>query len=214
MIKAIFWDNDGVLVDTEQLYFEATRQVLGGIGIELTSTQYMELFLVDSRGAWHLAEERGFSAAEVLRLRERRNEVYGELLANAPIVMEGIIPVLDTLDGQYRMGIVTSSRRDHFDIIHRTTGLLRYFDFVLTADDCTYTKPHPELYEKAVALSGCLPGECVAVEDSARGLASAIAVGIRCVVVPTPLTHASDFSGAHGVLERVIDLPEMLSTLS
>ena len=60
--KAILWDNDGVLVDTEQLYFEATQQILQSVGIELTKEQYIELFLVQGKGAWHLAEERRHGA--------------------------------------------------------------------------------------------------------------------------------------------------------
>ena len=58
-IKAILWDNDGVLVDTEFLYRDATREVLATIGIELTDEQYRELFLKQNNGAWHLAAERG-----------------------------------------------------------------------------------------------------------------------------------------------------------
>jgi beta-phosphoglucomutase-like phosphatase (HAD superfamily) len=57
MIKAIFWDNDGVLVDTERRYFLATQQVLATTGIPLTKEQYIELFLVQGKGAWHLAAD-------------------------------------------------------------------------------------------------------------------------------------------------------------
>ncbi len=124
--------------------------------------------------------------------------------------MDGVTAMLDSLHGHYVMGIVTSSRRDHFDIIHRTTGLLRYFDFVLTADDCTYTKPHPELYLRAVEKSGVQPDECLAVEDSARGLTAARAAGIKCVVVPTPLTAHTDFTGAHRVITHIADLRALL----
>jgi HAD superfamily hydrolase (TIGR01509 family) len=210
VIKAIFWDNDGVLVDTEELYFRATKEVLKGVGIDLTPQQYAELFLVHSMGAWHLVAERGYSAAEVQRLRELRNARYGEMLDDSPLVMDGITTTLEALHGHYMMGIVTSSRRDHFDIIHRTTGLLGYFDFVLTADDCTYTKPHPELYLKAVERSGKHPDECLAIEDSARGLAAATAAGIKCVIVPTPLTEHSDFAGAHRVITHIADLRGLL----
>src|SRR4029450_11094919 len=56
--KAIFWDNDGVLVNTEHIYFEATQRILATIGIPLTPNQYLEMFLVQGKGAWHLAEER------------------------------------------------------------------------------------------------------------------------------------------------------------
>ncbi|HYV98394.1 MAG TPA: HAD family phosphatase [Gemmatimonadaceae bacterium] len=214
MIRAVLWDNDGVLVDTERLYFEATRRVLADVGIELTHAQYMELFLVQSRGAWHLAAERGHDAAALERLRMRRNRVYSELLADGADIVEGVVPLLESLHGRFTMGIVTSSRRDHFDIIHRSSGLLRFFDFALTADDCTHTKPHPELYQKAVARTGFAASECLAVEDSARGLAAATAAGVKCVVIPTPLTASSDFSGAARVLSRVTELELLLSQLS
>jgi beta-phosphoglucomutase-like phosphatase (HAD superfamily) len=58
MIKAILWDNDGVLVDTERLYYLATRQILATIGISLSQEQYRELFLIQGAGAWHLVEEK------------------------------------------------------------------------------------------------------------------------------------------------------------
>jgi beta-phosphoglucomutase-like phosphatase (HAD superfamily) len=81
MPKAIFWDNDGVLVDTEELYFKATQKVLAAVGIALTEQDYIELFLVQGRGAFHLAEERGISRAGVEDLRAERNALYGRWLA-------------------------------------------------------------------------------------------------------------------------------------
>src|SRR5580704_14784250 len=121
MIKAILWDNDGVLVETEHLYFQATQHVLRGVGIQLTEAQYIELFLVKGKGAWHLAEEQGVAPRDIDRLREERNALYGRWLGEAPSLVRGVAGVLDTLHGKYVMGIVTSSRKDHFDLIHRST---------------------------------------------------------------------------------------------
>ena len=211
-IEAIFWDNDGVLVDTEQLYFQTTQGVLASAGVQLTQDEYVELFLVQGRGAWHLAEARGVAPQEIDRLRERRNAIYADCLERAPLVAAGIAAVLEQLRGKYVMGIVTTCSRDHFDVIHRRSGLLTYFDFVLTADDYTRKKPHPEPYLCAVARSGVDRDACVAIEDSERGLASATAAGLRCLVVPTPLTRGRAFAGAHRVLEHVSDIPAALST--
>jgi len=208
--KAIFWDNDGVLVDTEHLYFEATQHVLASIGLPLTREDYIELFLVQGRGAWHLAEEQGVAPAEVERLRDKRNALYADWLAERPRVLPGVIQVLDALHGKYTMGIVTSSRKDHFDVIHRNTGLLKYFDFVLTAADFKRVKPDPEPYRRAVERSGMGREACVAIEDSARGLESARGAGIGCIVVPTPLTQGSDFAGAHRVLASIDEILTML----
>ena len=71
MIKAIFWDNDGVLVDTERLYFRATQQVLATVGIPLTTAQYIDFFLVQGTGAWHLAAAQGLSPSAIEQLRHR-----------------------------------------------------------------------------------------------------------------------------------------------
>src|SRR5262245_22802460 len=178
MVEAIFWDNDGVLVDTEHLYFEATRQVLASVDIPLTEDDYRELFLQQGRGAWHLAEARGVPALDVQALKQRRNELYAELIATAPRVLPGVLDVVSALHGEYRMGIVTSSRRDHFEIIHRETGLLPYFDFVVTADDCPRTKPCPDPYLRALQVSGVDRDSCLVVEESERGLEAASAAGL------------------------------------
>jgi HAD superfamily hydrolase (TIGR01509 family) len=208
--KAIFWDNDGVLVETEHLYFQATQHVLASVGIPLTQQDYVELFLVQGRGAWHVAMERGIGPSDIERLRNERNALYGDLLAQAPRLTAGITEVLDALHGKYVMGVVTSSRKDHFDLMHRTTGLLKYFDFVLTASDFSRVKPDPEPYLRAVNRSGVGRESCVAIEDSARGLESATGAGISCIVVPTALTQGSDFAGAHRVLGSIGEILTVL----
>jgi HAD superfamily hydrolase (TIGR01509 family) len=208
--KAILWDNDGVLVDTEHLYFEATRDVLKSAGILLTEEQYIELFLVQNKGAWHLAEDQGVPANEVLKLREERNALYAQRLSQASRLVDGITSVLDALHGKYIMGIVTSSRRDHFDLIHQSTGLLKYFDFVLASGDYARSKPDPDPYLKAIERSGVGRDECVAIEDSERGLESATRAGIRCLVVPSRLTRGCRFAGAHRILGSASEIPAVL----
>ena len=208
--QAILWDNDGVLVDTEELYFKATQHVLAGAGIGLTEDDYIDLFLVQGRGAFHLAEERGMSKDDVERLRADRNVLYGRWLAEAPRTMADVGVVLEALHGRYVMGVVTSSRRDHFDVTHAQTGLLKYFDFVLTAADFRRVKPDPEPYLRAVAHTGFDPADCVAIEDSARGLEAARGAGVPCLVVPTRLTRASAFPGADRVLQKLTDVLSVL----
>lgn len=210
MIKAIFWDNDGVLVDTEHLYFLATRQTLAPVGIELNEKMYLDLFLVQSKGAWHLAEEKGVSPEEVSRLRAERDRLYGQLLARQTVVVKGAEEVLKNLFGKYSMGVVTSSKRNHFEIIHTQTGFLKYFDFVIAEGDYTRSKPDPEPYLMALERSGFKKEECLAIEDSERGLRAAHAAGIKCLVLPGKLTRNGNFEKAHKVLG---DIKEVLSVI-
>ena len=210
MIKAIFWDNDGILVDTEELYFSATRQILLTAGVNLTREMYIEYFLIKGNGTWHLVKDKGFSADYIDNLRNERNRLYAEILQEKCKVIEGAKEVIEKLYGNYLMGIVTSSRKAHFEIIHLSTDLLKYFDFVLTGDDYTSFKPNPDPYLMAVEKSGFQKEECLAIEDSERGLKSAKSAGIRCFVIPGGLTRGGDFSTADKVLKNIRELPEEL----
>ncbi len=208
--RAILWDNDGVLVETEHLYFEATRDTVRSAGFELTQDLYVEHFLVNGRGAWHLLEARGVPADRIEALKAERNALYAARLAEAPRVVPGIPEVLDALHGRYVMGIVTSCRPEHFEVIHRATGLLKYFDFVLANGDYARSKPAPDPYLRAVERAGVPAEACVAVEDSERGLIAATGAGVRCIVIPSWLTRRCRFAGAHKVLDSVRDLPGAL----
>jgi HAD superfamily hydrolase (TIGR01509 family) len=214
LIKAILWDNDGVLVDTEPLYFRATREILARVGVELTQELYVEHILRDSQGAWHLAAERGVSPEEIDRMRDERNARYEQLLRRGNTVIDGAQETLANLHGKFVMGIVTSSRPDHFEIIHQSTGLLGYFDFVVTSLCYTHYKPHPEPYLVGLERTGCTRDECIVIEDSPRGLAAANAASMRCLVIPTELTQGDDFAGAYMVLNDVTEVtPELLKSI-
>lgn len=212
-LKAILWDNDGVLVDTEHLYFRATRETLAARGIEITEAQYLELFLRQSRGILHFAHEYGWSDAELDTVRRERSALYSALLHEHSRVIDGVEEVLAALHGRYIMGIVTSSQREHFDIIHRQSGLLGYFDFVLASGDYSQPKPHPEPYLRAVERAGVTNDECIVVEDSERGLASATAAGLRCIIVPSRLTAGRPFAGALHVARDIRELPELIERI-
>ena len=193
MIKAIFWDNDGVLVDTEKLYFLANKQIFNSIEIDLTPELYFENFLRKGTGAWHLAEEKGIGADRINELRDLRNDLYSKFLQEEEILLKGVEEILAQLHKKYIMGIVTSSRKDHFDLIHRSTNILKYFDFILTGENFTKFKPDPQPYLMALERTNLKKEECIIIEDSERGLASANAAGIRCIVIPHELSDRGNF---------------------
>jgi HAD superfamily hydrolase (TIGR01509 family) len=211
MIKAIFWDNDGVLVDTEELYYRANRDTLAGAGIELTRRDFLELSLVRGKGIWGLAEGKGISLDEIERLKEKRNVKYNNDLASGVPLIDGVKEVLEILEKKYIMGIVTSAMRNDFETIHRSTDILQYFNFVLAGGEYGHYKPHPAPYIRAIELSGCKPGECVAIEDSPRGVASAAAAGIRCIALPRGITEGLDFPGAWKILSDISQLPQIIA---
>jgi HAD superfamily hydrolase (TIGR01509 family) len=197
MIKAVLWDNDGVLVDTEELYFKATREVFSEIGVDLTAELFDQISLMQGRSTFYLAAAQGLKAEDIARLRADRNRRYSDLLRKGVRVLDGVEDTLRQLRGRVLMGVVTSSRREHFEIIHVGTGLLHFFDFVLTREDYGKSKPNPDPFLTAIKRNGLKRQHCIIVEDSERGLAAAKAAGIRCIMVPNSLTKDDDFSGAY-----------------
>ncbi len=209
-MQALLWDNDGVLVDTEPLYFRATREILAREGVELDEELYIEMSLRRGESLFRLVEGKGAAAAnqeEIRKLREMRDARYQELLSSEVRVLDGVVECLEALRGRVPMAIVTSSRRDAFESIHARTGLLEYFEFALTSGDYERHKPHPEPYLSAAQRLDVAPERCVVVEDTERGLESATGAGMRCLVIPNALTRGFEFLSAHVVLESARDIP-------
>lgn len=213
MVETILWDNDGVLVDTERLYFQATGQVLKKAGVELTLEQYKDVSLHQGQSLFSLVVERGLMAEQVAALRLGRDEIYTGLLRSEPLLFPGVLETLRELHKKYRMAIVTSSRRVHFDVMHEKTEIRELFEFVLAREDYGQSKPNPEPYMAALQRLGMAPEKCVAIEDTERGLTAARAAGLRCVVVPHEFTRECRFEGATAVIESASELPELLARL-
>jgi HAD superfamily hydrolase (TIGR01509 family) len=210
--RAIFWDNDGVLVETERLYFRATAAVLREAGRGLTEAEYRQHFLVEASGVAGLLP--AMPPHELEALRTKRNAIYAGLLASESIAVEGAADILRELEGRFLMAVVTSSLREHFDLIHARTGFSSYFRFVLASGDYAETKPHPAPYLAAIEAARALGvprEECLVIEDSRRGLTSAKAAGLRTWVIPGTLADPADFEGADRVLESIRDVPRLLA---
>lgn len=204
----IFWDNDGVLVDTEELYYQASREALVQLGFDLTPEQFTTISLASGRSVFELATN---DQALMEELRLWRNTRYSELLKGRDHLLPGVRETLLQLSARTSMAVVTSSRRDHFEIIHASSRLLAFFDFVLCREDYREAKPDPEPYLLALQRSGRNPQDCLVIEDSARGLEAAKAAGLTCWVIPSTLTRGQDFSTADRILNRIEDLVGLLA---
>jgi HAD superfamily hydrolase (TIGR01509 family) len=214
MVKAILWDNDGVLVDTEPLFFEATREALATVGVVLSRDEYTEISLRRGRSCFDLAADCGVAPERIERLRQARNRRYSSLLDRGVPVREGVRESLAALHGRFPMAIVTSSNADHFELMHAPLGLLEHFEFALTNRDYGKHKPDPEPYLTAATRLGIAPADCLVVEDTERGLESACRAGMPCLVVAHPFTREADFSRAHRVLASAAEIPDEVARLA
>ena len=207
---AILWDHDGVLVDTEPLYYRANRDALAQAGVELTVENYRQLYLIEARGAWHLAEARGVPPEKIRELRAARDQMYLDMLRQGNFFVPGALELLERLKSSYRQAVVTTSHRVHFDAIHNRTRLRELVEFVLVREDYAESKPHPEPYLLALRRLGLPADQCIVIEDSERGLRSACAANLRCWVVQSELTAELPLAQADRRFPTLRELGECL----
>ena len=99
---------------------------------------------------------------------DTRDDYYREYLRTEAIEIDGLVEVLRTLSGLVRMGIVTTSKRADFDLIHEQRDIRQFMDFVLVREDYEHAKPHPEPYLTGLKRFGAVREEALVVEDSAE----------------------------------------------
>ena len=213
MKKYILFDHDGVLVDTEFWYYKAGERALADIGVTLDKDLYVR-DMNQGLGTWAQARAAGIDEQAIRRQREVRDRYYQEFLRAEPIEIEGVAEALAELSMYVRMAIVTTAKRADFDLIHEKRQLRRFMDFVLVREDYQHAKPHPEPYLTGLKRFGATKEETLVVEDSSRGLSSAVAAGIDCVIVHNDFTRGHDYSAASHRIAALSELKDIIVKVS
>ena len=213
MKKYILWDNDGVLVETEKWFFKANKIALSEIGIELLETDYM-YYMQNGISVWTIPKEKGISEEIVKTQKDKRNKYYQNFIIKEDIAIPNVLPVLSKLKQNYKMAIVTTSKKDDFKLIHKSRNILDHMEFYLAQGDYKRSKPQPDPYLSGMKKFNAKPSECIIIEDSARGLKSAIAAGIDCIIIKNEFTVSHDFNGAKCIINKIDELPITLEKIN
>ena len=208
--KFILFDNDGVLVHTEPFYYEANKTILKKeLNLILEFDEYMEIM---ARGgtAWEIAQRENVPKEVIDLCRFKRDELYQYYIRTYDITIPNVKKTLVNLSKKYKMAIVTTSRRVDFELIHKNRGMIDFMDFVLCVEDYPRAKPFPEPYLKGLALFKTTSEKTIVVEDSQRGLTSAVNANIDCVIVKNEFTKTQDFSKATYKINTIEELEDCL----
>lgn len=208
MKKYILFDNDGVLVETEIWYYEASKRALKEFfDVNLQFDEYMNI-MTAGEGVWVAARQATQSQKTIARTQ--RDIYYQEYLRTEDIAIENVHDILNQLQKKYEMAIVTTSRRVDFELIHKNRGITPFMKFVLCVEDYPRAKPYPDPYLKAVELFGGTKEQSIIIEDSQRGLLSANKANIECVIVDNDFTKTQDFSTAQYHIKNLSELLQIL----
>lgn len=201
MIKALVFDFDGVILDTETQMYQAFNHIFeengGALPLELwqkgVGTQLEDFDLYD-----YFISETGADVE-----RGAFNDLSRKKLLEA-LEEEEILPGIAEIIAEARahglkLALATSSGNGWAKKHLKNLGLFGYFDCIREADDVLQVKPDSELYDQAVACLGVRPEEAIAFEDSFHGASAAKAAGLHCVIIPNTITENLDFQDVHDI---------------
>jgi len=214
MIKAVIFDLDGTLVDTERLkgvsYGRAANELRPGTATDEQAIEAFKAVLGRSRreAGQALLQRFGVEPEARARMTELgaddpvdafiriRLRIYDEMVSNAEVMRQAELPhtvaLARTLRAErYPLGLTTQSDCKRTQQLMDILGLPDAFDVMVTGDEVTRGKPDPQIYEICIGKLNVQPGQCLALEDAAVGVKAALAAGVWCIAVPTDLTRAA-----------------------
>ena len=190
---------DGLMIDSERLYFAAEREMAAAHGKEIRDDQLWPLMGRKPIESLRLLREILGIGTPPEELLAWRNRLMLEKMRRDLGAMPGLHEILDVFKGRLKLAVATGAQKEFLDIALDTLRIRGSFDVLQTADGLERGKPDPEIYILACDGLGLPPGECVVLEDARNGVLAGKAAGCPVIAVPSDYTRGQDFSEADWV---------------
>ena len=206
-IKALLFDLDGLMIESEAYHFVAMQELLARYGKKPAQEWFKPMIGMDNdESARFIIGKTGLqmSAAE---FSEERYEIMKKLMPKFTEPKDGLLDLLgEGLKRELRMGVASNSSRPYVEQVLDIMGIKDKFECIFTSDDVANVKPDPEMYLAAAAYLGVPAAQCMAFEDSPHGMQAALRAGMGCVVIPNKDLQVSDFEGATFMFKSLVEL--------
>ncbi|RKN75893.1 HAD family hydrolase [Paenibacillus ginsengarvi] len=208
MVQGVIFDFDGVILDTETMEYKIMNEIFAENGAHLPIHLWEQRIGGNKNNfdpyAYLLrSSETAFSKAELKAYKKKKVEEQLGMLQ----IMPGVEKLLEEASAKkIAIGLASSSPRKRVVELLSRYGLLRYFEYMATAEDVLHVKPYPDLYLHVLALMNLNPGDVFAIEDSPAGAKAAKSAGLFCVVVPNEVTKPLTFEPVNLKLNSLLEL--------
>ena len=216
MPVAVIFDFDGIIVDTEPLHYQAFQEILIPMGIGYSWEDYLLYYIgYDDRDAFRktfLSTGRILANGELDALIEEKGALFQRIIASGVKPYPGVVELLHSIAGNLPLGLCSGALPSDVEPILENLGLADTFDIMVTAADVQASKPDPESYALAVTrlisafpVKGITPGNCLAIEDTPAGIASARGAGLKVMAVTNSYPE-EELAGADRIVASLADI--------
>ena len=193
MIRAIIFDFDGVITDSEPVHLKMFQKVLSEMGITLNAREYYEVYLgMDDKGCFTtILKANGIGTASQLiqSLIQKKTNYLMEYIKNDLFIYPGVVELVGSYRKDYLLAIASGALRHEIEFVLESAGIRSAFSVIVSAEDVSEGKPNPECFNKTLERLNGIGGErikkdeCLVIEDSIAGIEAAKAAGMSCVAV-------------------------------
>jgi len=205
-VKGVALDMDGLLLNTEDLYEEVGKELLGRRGKEYRDeVRKLMIGLPAPKAFGVLIEHEGLQETWQ-ELQRETDDIFETMLEERLATMQGVEKLLETIENHgLPKGVATSSTRKFATRALGLAKIMKRMDFLVTAEDVKHGKPHPDIYNEAASLMRISPADMLVLEDSENGTKAGVAANAIVISVPNAHTRHGIFEGAHMIADTLQD---------
>jgi HAD superfamily hydrolase (TIGR01509 family) len=207
MIKAVIFDMDGVMIDSEPLWEKTERKLLARRGIDYSPEYRDQIVGLNQNDSGTLLIDTFKLEETVSDIINERVDILTEIYEEELELVPQLVPLLEDLRMEnYPLAVASSSPLRVVDFVLEMFSLHEYFLEVVSGDCAENGKPHPDIYLQTAERLGVKPEDCIAIEDSINGVKSAKAAGMFCIAIPDKRLSPDKFNEADMIMDSLEEL--------
>lgn len=213
MIKAIIFDMDGVIIDSEETWIKVVGDVFAEYGHEYT--EYMQKKVFGSNAARIMKQNFDIKDSEAEISRNIKEKFRQKIISEGVKEIPGIYQLLERLEKKFVLALASSTPRNVIEMIIEKLNIEYYFSVVLSGFEVKDPKPHPDIFLAVTEKIKLKPDECLVVEDSPNGVKAAKSAGMKCIALKSKYASESELKEADVIVKSLDEITiKLLKDLS